>query len=98
MTDTAFNQGNSRALASKTRYYLSVDAFKSNDDTLLVGVRDLPVILPGNSSTGTRTVQAMGVAPGTYFLLACADDTQLLVEHDETNNCRASTSTVTVGP
>ena len=34
----------------------------------------------------------------TYFLLACADNTNAVVETDETNNCVPSTTTVTVTP
>ena len=34
---------------------------------------------------------------GTYYLLACADDTELVAETDEAGNCRASASTVQVG-
>jgi subtilase family serine protease len=34
---------------------------------------------------------------GSYFLLACADDTGLVLESTETDNCRASTTKVQVG-
>ena len=33
---------------------------------------------------------------GTYFLLACADDTKIVAEGDETNNCEAPESQVEV--
>jgi len=36
------------------------------------------------------------IAPGTYVLLACADDTGLIAEGIETNNCRASATSVAV--
>jgi hypothetical protein len=41
-----------------------------------------------------------GTTPGSYFLLACADDAGQVIESAETNNCRASTGqvTMTVGP
>jgi subtilase family serine protease len=42
------------------------------------------VTIPGNTPLGT------------YYLLACADDTLLVTESDETNNCIASTSTIQV--
>src|SRR5437899_3946103 len=36
---------------------------------------------------------------GTYFLLACADDTLVVPETNESNNCKASATQVTVsGP
>jgi hypothetical protein len=34
---------------------------------------------------------------GTYFLLACADDTMVSVESNEANNCVASASVIVVG-
>jgi hypothetical protein len=43
----------------------------------------------------TVTVSA-GTAAGTYFLLACANDTLLVPESNETNNCKASTNQITV--
>ena len=36
--------------------------------------------------------------PNTYFLLACADGPNTVVETDEANNCKASSTTVTVTP
>jgi hypothetical protein len=40
-----------------------------------------------------------GTAPGIYHVLACADDTNMVVESNETNNCIASTGRVEVrGP
>ena len=52
-------------------------------------------------STGTMSVTIpAGTAPGSYFLLACADDAGQVAESVETSNCLASTGkvTVTVGP
>jgi subtilase family serine protease len=37
-------------------------------------------------------------APGTYVLIACADDTGAVAEANETNNCRASATAVIVAP
>ena len=98
-TDTVLNQGAVMAAASTTRYYLSLDAVRSGDDTLLDGNRPVPSLVAGASSTGTATVTVnRKTAPGTYFLLACADDKRQIVESDESNNCRASTTRVVVGP
>jgi subtilase family serine protease len=36
------------------------------------------------------------MAPGTYFVLACADDLSLVSESSEANNCRASSTTVQI--
>jgi hypothetical protein len=35
---------------------------------------------------------------GNYYLLACADDTGLVPETSESNNCAASSSKIQVGP
>jgi len=37
------------------------------------------------------------LASGTYYLFACADDKKTAVESNETNNCRSSATTVTIG-
>jgi subtilase family serine protease len=83
-----------------TRYYLSVDKTKSSGDILLAGTRSVPALAAGESSTGTVEVKiASGLAPKTYYLLACADDLKEVAESNETNNCVASTKAVQVsGP
>jgi len=84
---------------SATRYYLSLDAVKSTGDTLLSASRTLPGLAAGGSHSGTVTVTIPTVTPlNTYFLLACADGPNTVVETDETNNCKASATTVTVTP
>src|SRR5205823_12640655 len=76
--DTAKNQGSVSAGASTTRYYFSLDKLKSSGDKLLSGQRAVPILTPGQSSSGTVSVTIpSGTAAGTYFLLACADDTKI---------------------
>lgn len=59
----------------------------------------MPTLLAGQSSIGTVSVTIPpGTTAGIYFLLACADDTKLVSETNETNNCVASANTVTAGP
>ena len=54
---------------------------------------------PGGGSAGTENVWVPGSTPfGTYFLIACADDTQAVKEGNELNNCLASITRITVGP
>src|SRR5439155_3927275 len=99
VTDVAKNQGLTSAGASVTRYYLSTDKLKSSGDKLLSGSRSVPTLAAGQSSTGTVSVTIpSGTTAGIYFLLACADDTKVVPETNEINNCIASTSTVTAGP
>jgi hypothetical protein len=96
-TDTAKNQRGQQAGPSYTRYYLSLDTLRNTGDKLLTGKRSVPALAPGATSTGTRSVTIPGnTALDTYFLLACADDTLLVTESDETNNCIASEGTIQV--
>ena len=91
------NQGLVAAAASTTRYYLSLDAVKSADDLLLPASRPVPILAAGASSTATVTLSSPGTtALGSYYVLACADAANAVAEAGETNNCRASASTVQV--
>jgi subtilase family serine protease len=91
------NQGDAPAAASTTRYYLSADDVKSAGDILLSGSRSVAALAPGATSTGAKIVTVpASTAAGRYHLLACSDDLAKVVEHDETNNCRAAASTIDV--
>jgi uncharacterized delta-60 repeat protein len=97
VTDTVKNQGNASAIASITRYYLSLDTTKGSGDILLTGSRSVPALGINGMNTGSVTVTIPSNTPaGSYYLLACADDTQGVVEFYETNNCIASASKVNV--
>ncbi len=99
VTDTVQNLGPVASGASTTRYYLSLDGTKSAGDTLLTGNRGIPSLAAGASHSGTITVTIPAATPpNTYFLLACADNANTVVETDETNNCKASSTTMTVTP
>ena len=97
VTDTTRNTAGVPAPASTTRYYLSLDAARSVDDLLLTGARAVPALAALAMSTGTATVTLPGDSPvGAYFLLACAEDLDAVLESDETDNCKASSTQVTV--
>jgi parallel beta-helix repeat protein len=97
VADTVGNQSGFAAGTSRTQYYLSVDASKNAGDKLLGG-RTVPALAPGGVSTGTVTlIIPTNTLLGSYFLLACADDTGFLLESNETDNCRASATAVQVG-
>ena len=99
VTDTVQNVGAVGSAPSMTRYYLSLDGVKSAGDTLLNGSRGVPALAAGASHSGTVTVTIPAATPpNTYFLLACADAPNTVVETDETNNCKASSTTVAVTP
>jgi hypothetical protein len=97
LTDTATNQGPGAAAASMTRFYLSTGTVRSVTDVILKGARSVPALAAGEGSAGTTSVSISASTPvGVYYVLACADDQFLVSEGNEGNNCRASTTTVTV--
>jgi trimeric autotransporter adhesin len=97
VTDTVMNTGQISASATTTRYYLSLNASKEATDVLLTGTRSVGTLLGGASSTGSKTVTIPAtIASGQYYLLACADDTNVVVESDEVNNCLASSTTTVI--
>ena len=64
---------------------------KSADDTLLTGTRSVPAWMPGAAIPGRVTVTIPAATPpNSYFLLACADDQNAVVEKNEDNNCIAT--------
>ena len=96
VTDTGQNLGNATAAASRTRYYLSPTTSKTASSILLSGYRAVPSLAPGATSSGAGSVAVPSTLPsGTYFLLACQDDTHIVAETNETNNCKASAATAT---
>jgi hypothetical protein len=99
VTDSTANRGGVASAASVTRYYLSLDRAKSTGDPLLSGSRNVPILAANAVSTGSAAVTIpTATAAGTYYLLACADDTKVRIESNEANNCVASASATRVGP
>ena len=71
---------------------------RTRRDTLLAGSRTVATLAAGAQSAGTTTVTIpLTTPPGTYRLLACADDTQVVAEASDANNCRATAATIVVG-
>ena len=97
VTDTVKNLGTVTAGATTVRYYLSSDPQKGGGDVLLGGFRSVSSLTAGKTSSGNVTVTIpAGTLAGTYYLLACADDQNVVVELNETNNCLSSAGTVIV--
>jgi hypothetical protein len=97
VTDTAKNRGTASSGAFVIRYYLSLDAVKDGGDALLTGSRAVPSLAPAAQSTGTVTLTIPSATPlKAYYLLACADDTEIVGESEEGNNCKASASQVSI--
>jgi hypothetical protein len=90
---TVRNWGSSTAAASKVGYYLSRDQVKDAGDTLLAraSIGSLGNGASQLDTTDLVTPTFTGKRAGTYFLLACADDTGLFDEISDSNNCASST-------
>ncbi len=94
--DVTANAGTKTAGATETRYGLALSP-TAGTTTKLLGGRDVPSLLPGKSSAGTVEVGIpASVAPGNYFVVACADSTRRVYESHETNNCRTDPTKVTL--
>lgn len=96
LTETVQNVGDAGTSSwSTVRYYLSLDRTFDGGDLSLSAFRSISGLAPGATSTGTRSLQ-MPTASGTYFVIACADAGAAVNEADESNNCLASTTAVTI--
>ena len=99
VTDTVQNLGSVSAAATTTRYYLSLDLSKGPGDTLLLGSRSVGILQASGTSTGTVTVTVPAGTPlKTYRLLACTDDSNVVKELNEIDNCSTPNALVTVTP
>lgn len=97
VTDTVGNLGTSAAGTSATRYYLSADRAKGPGDVLLLGLRFVWPLNPSATSTGTTIVVVPpGTSLGTYYLLACANDTGSVPETNRANNCEAAATAIRI--
>lgn len=86
VSDTTRNQGSDVAAPSTTRIYFSMDSALDAGDTLL-GSRDVGALGAGVMSTGSTTIAIpSGLATGTYYVIASADNAKVVPETSETNN------------
>jgi parallel beta-helix repeat protein len=90
ITDTTSNALANSAI-SYTRYYLSdsTNLVKTGSGAAVVlGTRTVPALAMSTASTATvnTTVPASTIA-GNYFVFACANDTNVVVESNVNNNC-----------
>lgn len=92
VTEMTQNLGNVQAGASTTDYYVSTSTPFDWTNAVLIGSRDVPALAAGATSSNGGIDLAMpdGYGPGTYTLIACADDLKVVTETDETNNCETS--------
>ena len=97
VSDTTRNQGSGSAIATKTQYYLSLNTTFDAAVDVLLGSRDVPLLLTGVSNIGPLTQVAipLGTAAGTYYILAVADAGHTVLESNETNNTASKPITIT---
>ena len=96
---TVANQAalNVPAPPSTLAFYLSTDASLDPGDTRLGGTRTIPLLARHASSAGTTTLTIpANQSPGTYFLIANADDLNVVDEDNEANNTRATATQITI--
>ncbi|MBI3618316.1 MAG: hypothetical protein HY210_08935 [Candidatus Omnitrophica bacterium] len=98
VTDTVRNQGQGSITASFiVGYYLSPDAVITTADTR-IGLRSVTGLAANASKSGTVNVTIPStLAPGTYYVGAIADYTNVRLEQDENNNSLAG-NTISVTP
>ena len=93
LTDTTRNDG-SPVGATTTAYYLSLNSTIDASD-LLLGTRTVGPLATATQETGSITFVIPASQPtGTYYVLAKADDGNVSVETNETNNTKAKSITV----
>jgi subtilase family serine protease len=99
LTVTIQNTGGAVTVTTLVRFYLSLDQTKGPGDKLLGGNIKLTSFPAGGTLTNTKQHRVkLTTAPGLYWVVVCADDKNTVVETNEGNNCRASTTRVNVTP
>jgi subtilase family serine protease len=94
VSDTAKNQGAGQAVASTTRYYLSLNTTLDASDILLDGERTVPELAGGISHLGSSTVTIPTGLSGRYYVIAKTDAANVVAESRETNNTSARSVTI----
>lgn len=90
VTDITKNRGKAPAGLSTTRYYLSKDNLKSKKDILLSDSSVQTLDAAASSPRTTTVTIPADTRPGSYYIIACADDTKQVKESKEGNNCSVS--------
>ena len=91
------NAGGRKAAASSTRFVLSEDRARSDDDIPLDGPVRIRALRPERRVVFIASVRVPSATPvGMYRVLGCADAGRNVRERSERNNCRASAGRVIV--
>lgn len=84
INETTKNKGSAIAIPSVTAFYLSSDTTLDGSDTKL-GSRNIGELKGGESSSGVTTVTIPSGVAGRYYIIAKADDNDLITESNEYN-------------
>jgi hypothetical protein len=92
MSEETQNIGNVIAQPSVTRYYISATPMLDITTAQVIGERSIPALQPGKSDSINHQVFHIprNLLAGTYYLAACADANNAIVELNENNNCSFS--------
>lgn len=92
MSEETQNIGNVNAPPSVTRNYISATPILDVTIAQVIGERSIPALQPGASDSINQRVFHIpkNLLAGTYYLAACADANNTVVELDENNNCSFS--------
>ncbi len=92
ITEKTKNTGNLPAGPSVTRYYIATSKPLDPSTAIVVGQRSVPALVPGEDSMVTEApfIVPASLPAGTYYLDACADADNQVVETNEFNNCASS--------
>lgn len=93
---TLRNQGLASASASRLSLYFSKDKIKSLDDVAVADC-DMKELAPGSSTRCNGPVTLLkSLSPGTYYAIAVANDSGVVLESDLSNNQRLAQNAINV--
>jgi subtilase family serine protease len=99
LTATVKNNGTGASPATTTKFNLVNALVNPTTTKNLKGVQLVDPLAAGATNATEVTVEVYGdTVPGTYFLQACADGGRQIHEGNEGDNCRTSSSPITVSP
>lgn len=103
VNDTVTNQGTLASAASKTAYYLSTTSTAPFNNVLRFSAqRSVGAVAAGATDAGSVTLviptssASVSYTNGTFYVVACIDYGNAVAETNETNNCGASASAISV--
>ena len=94
LTFTVRNRGTATAPSSAAAYYLSSDYQLSDDDRKLGSIGSGDIERGGAAAKRVTLRFPLSIAPGPYFVIVKADDTNRIFETDKANNTASVALTV----